>query len=116
MNILDRLIGNYREGPEFRDKFLRMLIVNKKDSAQLVQGRAIGKIRRTSGMDFDENSVVSTSSLPRLTSSRDQSPCPSVILNLASNGKAYSNNKPLEAVKKIIMHHKPNIHEACLPD
>jgi hypothetical protein len=78
-----------------------MLIMgDKKDS--LVNGRAIGKVKRY-GNEYDqEQSRSSESNLPGVTSFRELSSCPSLILNLASNGKAYSNNNPIEAVKKII--------------
>jgi len=61
----------------------------------------MGKVHRRYVKDY-EMSKYSDSSLPRLQSCDNSSSCPSLLMNLASNGMAYSNNHPIEAVKKII--------------
>lgn len=75
----------------------------------------MGKVHKRYEKDY-EISKYSDASLPRLKSCDNTSSCPSLLMNLASNGMAYSNNNPIEAVKKIIKHQKPNITEACIPD
>ena len=38
------------------------------------------------------------------------------MINLASNGSSFANSDPKKSIKRIILHQKPNIAEACKPD
>jgi hypothetical protein len=123
MMVLDKLLGNSKDASSIKKNFLNMLILNN-NGEELVRGRALGKPKKSFPEYMDHlqnpgNGNSSIDSAPRggVSSRRTStSPCPSLLKNLAKNGSALANNKPIEAVNRLIQHHKPNIKEATLPD
>ena len=119
IEILDKLIGNYRQAGKLKEKFLKMYLLSKNDG-RLVQGRGKG---RYSVLDRDPSPNGLNSPLIDGVSQRGGS-----ILSHNSNQlemdmykgltgqSAAAKMNPKAAIKRIIKWEKPFLNNATKPD